>query len=113
MNSLGNVCKGLGYAVVASSLIYSGSAVLANSEVQEVALRILTSSPFTGAGYGLLSCGFVGALIGYSQGSDCIHKYSIGRLGSALIGGAIGIVGGALGGAVLLTSYNHISIQIV
>ena len=50
MNNL-DVCKVLGYAVVTSSVIYTATAFLTNSQVQQIVLRILTSSPLTGAGY--------------------------------------------------------------
>lgn len=112
MNSLRDACKILGYVVVTGSVIYSGSAILANSEVSQVALRILASSPFTGAKYGSLTFGCVGALIGYS-GGDSAGKFYFTRGHMAFTGGIIGGVSGAITGAILLTAYNHISINIV
>lgn len=112
MNNL-DVCKVLGYAVVTGSVIYTATAFLTNSQVQQIVLRILTSSPVTGAGYGLLSCGFVGALIGYSKGDDGTLRFALNRGQKAIIGGTIGAVGGAFSGAILLTTYNHTSINIV
>lgn len=113
MNNLGNVCKVLGYAVAGVSVIYTGSAILANSPVSAVALRVIGSSPFKGAGFGLVTFGCIGAWIGYSEGDSMRGKNYANRYHKALIGGIIGGVSGALNGAILLTAYNHLSIHVV
>lgn len=95
------------------SVIYTGSSILANSPFTKVAFRVIGSSPFKGAGFGLMTFGCVGTWIGYSEGDSIRGKNYANRYHKALIGGIIGGVSGAFSCAILFTAYNHLSIKIV